>query len=104
MKANLIEMLKDKGFTEQPITSEILEDCHGLILQREWTKETEVAFYGKVTEQFTVRVFINRDSGICHVAYSKGGKSPYKSRWYDTIGKRTYNAIAETTRCAGYEF
>ena len=104
MKKVLIDMLKGAGFTEQPIHSEVLADCNGLILQREWSRDTEVAFHGKWTSTFTVRVFINQDSGICHVAYSKDGHSPYKSRWYDTIGKRTYNAIVETARCAGYEF
>ena len=38
---------------------------------------------------------------ICHVSYQKDGRE-YKDRWYDTVGKRTYNAIVETARCAGY--
>jgi len=101
MKANLTELLKSKGFTEQPIENEILRQCNGLILQRDWTQEIEVAFHGKHTERYSIRVFVNQDSGICHASYQKGGRE-YKSRWYDTIGKRTYNAIVETARCAGY--
>ena len=102
MKANLIDLLNGNGFTEKPAENEILQSCNGLILQREWSKETEVVWYGKRTETFSVRVFINRKSGICHVAFSKGGQE-IKSRWYDTIGKRTYNAIAETVKNAGFE-
>lgn len=102
MKNVLIDLLKKNGFTERPIEAELLKRCNGLMLQREWSKEIEVAWYGKRTESYSVRVFINRDSSICHVTYAKDG-SAYKDRWYDTIGKRTYNAIVETARCAGYE-
>ena len=102
MKKVLIEMLMDKGFTEQPIESELLCQCNGLILQRDFEKEIEVAFYGKRTEHYSIRVFINQDSGICHVSYQQDGRES-KSRWYDTIGKRTYNAIVATMQNAGYE-
>ena len=102
MKKVLVDMLRDAGFTEQPIRSEVMANCNGLILQREWSMDTEVAFYGKVTSTFKVEVFVNQNSGICQVSYSKDGRRPYKSRWHDTVGKRTYNAIVETARCAGY--
>ena len=68
MKANLIDLLNGNGFTEKPAENEILQSCNGLILQREWSKETEVVWYGKRTETFSVQVFINRKSGICHCA------------------------------------
>lgn len=103
MKKVLVEMLKDKGFEDRPVENEILKDCDGLILQREWSKVIEVLWHGSMIQTFTVRVFVNQKSGICHVAYSKDGRE-YKSRWYDTVGKRTYNAIVETARCAGYDF
>lgn len=93
MKANLIEMLKAQGFSEVESKSETI--------QRDWSREVEVAFHGSYLETFAVRVFVNRNSGICHVSYQKDGRE-YKDRWYDTIGKRTYNAIVETARCAGY--
>ena len=102
MKANLIDLLNGNGFIEKPAENKIIKSCNGLILQREWSKEIEVAWYGKQTATFTVRVFINRKSGICHVAFSKDGRE-IKSRWYDIIGKRTYNAIAETVKNAGFE-
>ena len=72
-----------------------------MILQRDWSRDVEVAFHGSYLETYTVRVFVNRNSGICHVSYQKDGRE-YKDRWYDTVGKRTYNAIVETARCAGY--
>ena len=62
MKANLIDLLNGNGFTEKPAENEILQSCNGLILQREWSKETEVVWYGKRTETFSVQVFINRKS------------------------------------------
>lgn len=101
MKTNLIDLLTGTGFTEKPVENEILQDCNGLILQREWSKETEVVWYGKRTTTFSVQVFINRKSSICHAAFSKDGRE-IKSRWYDTIGKRTYNAIAETVKNSGF--
>lgn len=101
MKANLIEMLKAQGFSEVESKSETIQQCNGAILQRDWTKEIEVAFYGVRVETYAVLVFVNRNSGICHVSYQKDGRE-YKDRWYDTVGKRTYNAIVETARCAGY--
>lgn len=103
MKNVLIDLLKENGFSERPIEAELLKRCNGLMLQREWSKEIEVAWYGKQIQTYRVRVFVNQDSSICHVAYAKDGLV-YKDRWYDTIGKRTYNAIVETARCAGYEF
>ena len=41
-------------------------------------------------------------SGICRADFRKDSRNPYKSRWYDTIGKRTFNAISETVRNAGF--
>lgn len=102
-KFDMVEALRGRGFVEQPITSEVLRRCNGIILQRSWSKEVEVAWYGNRPETYTVRVFINLDAGICEATYLKNGIS-YKARWYDTIGKRTYNAMVETARCAGYEF
>lgn len=99
----LVEALKEKGFVEQPVEAEVLRQCDGVILERTWSKEIEVAWYGKRTATYTVRVFVNRASGICHVSFLQDERE-YKSRWYDTIGKRTYNAMVETARCAGYEF
>ena len=105
-KFELVEALKGKGFVEQPNEADTLRRCSGRswsVLQRTWAKEIDVAWYGKRTATYEIRVFVNLDSGICHVIYLQNDRE-YKSRWYDTIGKRTYNAMVETARCAGYEF
>ncbi len=103
-KFELVEALKENGFSEMPIEGTVHRACvGGVILQRTWSQEIEVAWYGKHTETYTVRVFVNQPRGVCEVTYMKNGIT-YKARWYDTIGKRTYNAVVETARCAGYEF
>lgn len=103
MKQILVSLLKENGFKECPIESELHQSCNGLILQRDWAKETDVVWYGKHTEIYSVRVFVNQNSGICHVSYFHCGRE-CKDRWYNTVGKRTYNAIVETASNAGFEF
>lgn len=102
MKKGLIDLLQENGFTEKALESKILKDCNGLLLRRDWSQETEVVWYGKTAVTLSVIVFINRNSGICHVSFFKSGRE-FKDRWYDTVGKRTYNAIAETVKNAGFE-
>mgnify|MGYP000081441918 CR=1 FL=1 len=65
MKANLIEMLKAQGFSEVESKNETIQQCNGVILQRDWSRDVEVAFHGSYLETYTVRVFVNRNSGIC---------------------------------------
>ena len=102
MKNVLIDLLKNNGFEENTVENEMTQRCNGLVLQRNFEKEIDVVWHGKRTQTYAIRVFINQNSGICHVSYQQGGRE-YKNRWYDTIGKRTYNAIVETARCAGYK-
>lgn len=103
-KFDLVETLKARGFSELPLEGTVHSCCKdGVILQRTWSQEIEVVWYGKRTETYTVRVFVNLASGVCEATYMKNLMT-YKARWYDTIGKRTYNAMVETARCAGYEF
>ena len=102
MKNVLVDLLKENGFTEQPMKASL--ECEALLLAREWSEEVEVVWHGKLTRTYKVEVFVNLSSGVCHVTYWNGCRSPYKDRWYDTTGKRTFNAIVETTRCAGFEF
>ena len=102
MKMNLVELLKEHGFGEVQNENEILRE-NGVTLERRWEKEERVVFSGSHMMKFAVRVFVNVNSGICYACFSRGDRTPYKDRWYDTIGKRTYNAIADTVRFAGYE-
>lgn len=49
-------------------------------------------------------MFVNLETGVCRAwFYSDGRRDAYKERWYSTLGKRTYNAIAETVKNAGFE-
>lgn len=102
MKMNLVELLKEHGFGEVQNENEILRE-NGVTLERRWEKETRTGSGDSYTTRHTVRVFVNVNSGICYACFSRGDRTPYKDRWYDTIGKRTYNAIADTVRFAGYE-
>ena len=98
-KFDLAEALKLHGFA--------VKDYHGgggaVILRRKWYQEVEVVWYGKQTITYAVQVFVNVAAEVCEVTYVKDGIT-YKVRWYDTTSKRTYNAIVETARCAGWEF
>lgn len=107
MKKNnaLIQLLKDNGFVLDPAGDPHKRAGHDgcFCLRRDWEKVEEVVWYGPQKFTYTVLVFVNEGSGICEVFYRKDG-TLYKNRWYDTIGKRTYNAIVETVRCAGFQF
>lgn len=103
-KFDLVEALRSRGFTDLPIEGTVHSACKGgLILRREWSREVEVVWYGKQTITYAVQVFVNVAAEVCEVTYVKDGIT-YKVRWYDTTSKRTYNAIVETARCAGWEF
>ena len=61
-------------------------------------------WYGEHTSTLEVKLFVNLEAGVCRVwFYSDGRRGAYKERWYSTLGKRTYNAIAETIKNAGFE-
>ena len=98
MKKTLIDLLKENGFSVVPYKAE----AKGVMLRRSWEKEVEVAWHGKRTSRYMVEVYVVEATGRCRVTYYSG-VSPVKDRWYETLGKRTFNAIAETVRCAGYE-
>ena len=99
VKNNLVELLKARGFVEAPYKAE----ATGIMLRRSWEKEVEVAWEGKRTSHYSVEVYVVEATGRCRVTYYSWSR-PVKDRWYETIGKRTYNAIAETVHIAGYEF
>lgn len=101
-KMTIVEMLKDKGYTESQ-NPEMYQNCEHVILRKTYEKEVDVCWYGKQKQTLTVELFVNVGSGICRADFFNGGRSPFKSRWYDTIGKRTYNAVSDTIRNAGFE-
>ena len=99
-KLTLVELLKDKGFATS--TYEKVSREH-VVLTKTFEKDVEVVWHGTMHTTLTVKVFVNIESGICHADFIKDGSICYKDRWYDTIGKRTFNAIADTVRNAGFE-
>lgn len=101
-KITLVEMLKNEGFTETACGISFADrDC--LMLTKSYEKDVKVCSHETASTSLKVDVFVNRTSGICRVDFFNGSGRAYKSRWYDTIGKRTYNAIAETVKNAGFE-
>ena len=91
-KLTIVEMLKDAGYAESQ-NPEMYSGCEHVILSKTYEDEVEVCWYGKQKSFLTVELFVD---------FRKDSRNPYKSRWYDTIGKRTFNAISETVRNAGF--
>lgn len=101
MKNILVDMLKAQGF----IAAQSMEfACEHTLLSKKYEKQVQTCWYGEQTSTLEVRLFVNLEAGICRVwFYSDGRRDAYKDRWYSTLGKRTYNAIAETVKNAGFE-
>lgn len=91
LSANVIDILKENNFFD--------EDPG---VAREWTKEIEVAFYGKSIEVYKVAV-IPLSKEAVRVMFLKN-KRIIKQKNYTSSAARTINAIKETVQCAGYEF
>lgn len=101
MKNVLVDMLMAHGFVASQ-DSDI--SCEHVMLSKKYEKQVSVCWFGEQTSTMEVRLFVNLESGICRVWFSDGRRGgAYKDRWYSTLGKRTYNAIAETIRNAGFE-
>lgn len=101
MKNVLVDMLKAQGFT----AAQSMEfACEHTLLSKEYEKQVRTCWYGERTSTLEVKLFVNLEAGVCRVwFYSDGRRDAYKERWYSTLGKRTYNAIAETIENAGFE-
>ena len=105
MKNALVDLLKGKGFVEGRMDDIRMEgiSCQHSFLTRSLEKDVEVAWFGTRSTSLKVDVFVNLDSGICRVDFFKDAGRAFKSRWYDTTGKRTCNAIITTIQNAGFE-
>lgn len=99
-KMTVVEMLKSEGFVSSTI--EGIQREH-VFLTKTFEKDVEVVWHGTMKTTLKVDVFVNIESGICHATFYKDAHRAYKDRWYDTIGKRTFNAISETVKNAGFE-
>lgn len=86
MKNVLVDMLNAQGF----IAAQSMEfACEHTLLSKKYEKQVQTCWYGEQTSTLEVKLFVNLEA--------------YKERWYSTLGKRTYNAIAETVKNAGFE-
>lgn len=105
MKNALVDLLKEKGFVEGRMDDIRMEgiSCQHSFLTLSLEKDVEVAWFGTRSTSLKVDVFVNLDSGICRVDFFKDAGRAFKSRWYDTTGKRTCNAIITTIQNAGFE-
>lgn len=101
MKNVLVDMLKAQGFT----AAQSMEfTCEHTLLSKKYEKQVQTCWYGERTSTLEVKLFVNLEAGVCRVWFhSDGRRDAYKERWYSTLGKRTYNAIAETVKNAGFE-
>ena len=78
--------------------------CEHTLLSKKYEKQVQTCWYGEHTSTLEVKLFVNLETGVCRVWFcSDGRRDAYKERWYSTLGKRTYNAIAETVKNAGFE-
>ena len=79
-KFNLIEALKENGFVDVTVA-----ECSPMVgcmcLERNWSKDVEVAWYGKQESKLHVEVWINPDRTVAKVYYYKDGYCrPYKTK------------------------
>ncbi len=86
---------------------EILKSAYGFqasgddALAREWSKDVEVAWYGKSTETYRVEVYLLSSDAVS-VSFLKNGRVE-KQKVYSFGCARTLNAIKSTVEYAGYK-
>ena len=101
-KFDLVNALKEHGFQEvQPAEGQFTRNGW-VALERKWSATVEVAWFGALPIDCTARAYVDEANGLCR--FEVRGGCPDKNRWYESTGKRTYNAIAETIRNIGYGF
>ena len=69
------------------------------VYSREWSREVEVAWYGKSTDTLAIKIWMQY--GIPMVWVIRNGRIEDHIRNYSSP-KRAFNAIAEIASCAGY--
>ena len=101
MKNVLVDMLKAQGFTAAQ-SMEFASDFS--LLSKKYETQVQTCWYGEQTSTLEVKLFVNLEAGVCPAwFFSNGPRDAYKERSYSTLGKRTYNAVAETIKNAGFE-
>lgn len=96
-KFDLYEALKANGFYE-------IHDEFGDVLRKDYEREDDVLWYGKMKFNFIARVRFNDDHSIAQVAYydSDIPARAFKEKTH-LNEKRAYNAIRNTVKNHGFE-
>lgn len=98
MKYALAEMLKAHNFIEGQFNDE-----ETAFFTKTYEKDTQTCWHGTVKSTLKVDITISQNGEWCRATFYKDSYQAYKSRTYLNIGKRTFNAIAETIKNAGFE-
>lgn len=91
LSVRVFEKLKAAGFI-----------VDGREATREWSKEVDVAFYGKHTEVYKVTALALSPDCVT-VFFLVNGRVKKQKSYTSSVG-RVVNAIKETVQCAGYKF
>lgn len=92
------QLIADNGFTEAATTT----DTHNTVYHREWTREVEVAWHGKMQETLEIRMMLCGTAVLASVRRN-GKDDPKFIRDYSSP-KRAMNAAREIATFAGFEW
>lgn len=92
------QIIAANGFTEAAKTT----DTHNTIYHREWTREVEVAWYGKQQDTLEIRMMLCGTAVLASVRRN-GKDDPKFIRDYSSP-KRAMNAAREIATYAGFEW
>ena len=97
-KFDLFEELKANGFYE-------VNDEWGTVLRKDYEKEIDVLWYGKMKSYFIVRARFNDDHSVVQVAYYDNSvpARAFKNKTH-LNEKRAFNAIKQTVKNHDFEF
>lgn len=95
---NLYNELKANGFYE-------IHDEWGDVLRKDYEKEVDVLWHGKMKFNFIVRVRFNDSHSVAQVSYYKSSipANSFKNKTH-LNEKRALNAIRQTVENNGFEF
>ena len=97
-QADFNRLVADNGFTIAAYTS----DTQNPIYHREWSKEVEVAWYGKQQDTLEMRMILC-GTAVLAVVKRNGREDPEFMRDYSSP-KRAMKAMREIAACAGFEW
>ena len=95
---DFMELIVKNGFTEAAKTT----DTQNTVYHREWTREVEVAWYGKQQDTLEIRMMLCGTAVLASVRRN-GKDDPKFIRDYSSP-KRAMNAAREIVTFAGFEW